>query len=313
MSEIVCQPDDAHVDFEGPANLLEALVTSGVAIAHLCGGRARCSTCRVRVDHGLEALSAPTEAEAAMAQRLDFPTEVRLACQTVVSSSVSLRRLVLDSADVELASQMGSHGLRGPIGREVRAAAVFVDVAGYTTMAETLPPYDVVHLLNRFFAGASEVVEANGGRVDNYIGDAMLALFGIDDEPRPNVAAIRTGLGFLEVAQDLDHYVERIYGRNFHVRVGIDYGDVVFGLVGAEGNARETAIGDVVNVASRLQAVNKDVGTTMLVSDAVFEGCRNDIEFGRSFDLDLRGKLGRVRAHEVRSVRAPHTGNEPTT
>ena len=303
MSEIVCQPDDAHVTFDGEANVLEALVESGVAIAHLCGGRARCSTCRVRVDQGLDQLSPPTDAEGAMADRLDFPAEVRLACQATASASVTLRRLVLDSADIEMASQLGSHGLHGPIGREVRAAVVFVDVAGYTAMSEALPPYDVVHLLNRFFAGASDVVEANGGRVDNYIGDAMLALFGIDGESRPNVAAIRTGLCLLDVAADLDHYVQRIYGMNFRVRVGIDYGEVVFGLVGAETTARETAIGDVVNVASRLQAANKDVGTDMLVSDAVFDGCRDDIDFGRSFDLDLRGKVGRVRAHEVRSVR----------
>ena len=83
------------------------------------------------------------------------------------------------------------------------------------------------------------------------------------------------------------------------------------GDIGSADRLEFATLGDVVNVASRLQAANKEVGTNMLVSDAVFAGCRNDIEFGRSFDLDLRGKLGRVRAHEVRSVRTPRTDNEP--
>lgn len=299
MSRIVCQPDDLAVAFDGEANLLEALVEAGVPITHLCGGRARCSTCRVNVSEGLAQLSEPTEIESAMARRLDFPSEIRLACQTTASGSVTLRRLVLDSADAEMASQIGTHGFRGPIGRDVEVAVMFADVAGYTTLAEALPPYDVVHMLNRFFNGASDVVEANSGRVDNYMGDAILALFGVEDEPRPTVSAIRAGLGVLEVARDLNHYVERIYGKTFAVRVGVDYGEVVFGLLGAEGTARETAIGDAVNVASRLQGANKDVGTEMLVSQAVFRGCADDVNFGRSFELDLRGKVGRVTAHEV--------------
>jgi adenylate cyclase len=303
MPEIVCQPDNVTVPFDGDANLLETLVASGIPITHLCGGRARCSTCRVRVSEGLEGMSLPTAPETEMAQRLDFPDEIRLACQATVSSPVTLRRLVLDQADAELASQIGSHGLHGPIGREVDVAVLFADVAGFTTIAEALPPYDVIHMLNRFFSGAGEVVEANGGRIDNYIGDAILALFGIEPQPQPTVAAIRSGLGLLDVARDLNHYVERIYGRQFKIRIGVDFGEVVFGLLGAEGTARETAIGDVVNVASRLQAANKEVGTEMLVSSSVFNGCSAQIDFGRSFDLDLRGKVGRVRAHEVLGVK----------
>jgi adenylate cyclase len=170
-------------------------------------------------------------------------------------------------------------------------------------MAEALPPYDVVHMLNRFFNGASDVITDNGGRVDNYMGDAVLALFGVDHQPLPTVSAIRSGLGVLEVAADVNHYVERIYGRTFAVRIGIDFGEVVFGLLGADDTARETAIGDPVNVAARLQGANKEVGTTMLASEAAFSGCAGDVQFGRSFDLDLRGKLGRVRAHEVLALK----------
>jgi class 3 adenylate cyclase len=303
MSHIVCQPDNVSVAFDGETNVLKALVGAGVPITHLCGGKARCSTCRVKVSEGLSQLSAPTEKEEAMAQRLGLPSEIRLACQMTASVSVTLRRMVFDEADAAMASQIGRRSFRGPIGREVEVAVMFADVAGYSAMAEALPPYDIVHMLNRFFTGAGAVVEANSGRVDNYMGDAILALFGVNDEPMPTVAAIRSGLGVLKVATDLNRYVERIYGKTFKVRVGIDFGEAVFGLLGAEGSARETAVGDVVNVASRLQNANKDVGTNMLVSEAVFATCADHIHFGRDFVLDVRGKVGRVTAHEVLGLR----------
>ncbi len=303
MSEIVTQPDDVTVPFEDEVNLLERLVDAGIPITHLCGGRARCSTCRVKIEAGGSGLAPRTEAEEAMARRLDFPDEIRLACQTRAAASLTLRRLVLDEADTALASQLGSHAYSGPVGREVEVAVMFADVAGFTSIAETLPAYDVMHILNRFFTGASDAIEANGGHVDNYMGDAVLALFGVNHEPLPGRAAIRSGLAVIEVAARLSHYTERVYASPFRVRVGIDYGPVVYGMLGAEGTARETAIGDAVNVASRLQGANKDIGTDMLVSDEVFEHCPSDVEFGRSFDLDLRGKVGRITAHEVVAIR----------
>jgi len=302
MSEIVTLPDDIAVPFDGEVNLLERLVEAAIPIAHLCGGKGRCSTCRVKVEAGLSEFSGRTEKEQAMADKLDFPDEIRLACQSTVAASSKLRRLVLDKADEELASQLGRHPYTGPVGREVEVAVLFADVAGFTTMAEALPAYDVLHLLNRFFSGAASVIEANSGRIDNYMGDAILALFGVDEEPSPALAAIRSGLGVLEVARDLSVYTERIYGKSFGVRVGVDFGEVVFGLLGAESTARETAIGDAVNVASRLQAANKETGTEMLVSQAVLERCPESANFGRSFDLDLRGKVGRVASHEVLGV-----------
>ena len=299
MPEIFTWPDKVTVPFEDEVNLLAALVEGGIPITHVCGGKARCSTCRVKIDEGLASLSSRTEKESAMADRLDFPDEIRLACQTTASESVTLRRLVLDKADVALSSQIGKHPFTGPVGREVDIAVMFTDVVGYTTMADALPAYDILHLLNRFFHNASAAVESNSGRVDNYMGDAVLALFGVDGEPKPALSAIRSGLGVLEVARDLSHYVERIYGMSFKVRVGVDYGQVVFGLMGAESSARETAIGDTVNVASRLETANKETGTNMLVSDIVYKDCASDVDFGRSFDLDLRGKTGLVAAHEV--------------
>jgi adenylate cyclase len=308
MSSINVWPDDIDVNFDPDANLLETLVDAGIPIDHLCGGRGRCSTCRVLVLEGLEQLSARTAPEVEMATKLDLPEVVRLACQTTLNGSVSLRRLVLDKTDERLASQLGRPELGGAVGKEVDIAALFVDVVGYTKMAEDLPPYDIVHVLNRFFRQVGEVVATNEGVIDNYMGDAVLALFGLHDESEPAMAAVRAGFGILDAAKDLSHYVQRIYRMRFTVRVGIDFGEVVFGLMGASGSARETVIGDAVNVASRLESANKDVGTDMLVSDAVYQRTAHEVGFGQRYELDLRGKTGRVVAHEATSLRSSASG-----
>ena len=90
MSELFVWPEEVGVSFPGTANLLDVATEAGIGISHLCGGRARCSTCRVRIVEGLEGLSPRTADEEAMASKLDFPDEVRLACQT--SSAFTSRR-----------------------------------------------------------------------------------------------------------------------------------------------------------------------------------------------------------------------------
>jgi adenylate cyclase len=169
-------------------------------------------------------------------------------------------------------------------------------------MSEALPAYDVVHILNRFFSRVNVAVEDQGGRVDNYMGDGALCVFGIEEESDVSMSAIRAGLAVLDIARDMDKYVTMIYGHEFKVRVGIDLGEVIFGLMGGETSARETVIGDVVNVASRIEAANKDVGTSMLVTEAIRSRTGSSVHYGQQFDLDLRGKTGRIVAHEVLSI-----------
>ena len=238
-----------------------------------------------------------------MAERLDLPDEVRLACQTYATGEVRLGRLVLDKIDVEMASQLGEPHYAGPIGREVDDVAVmFTDVVGFTSMSETLPAYDVVHILNRFFNRVEATVESEGGHVDNYMGDGLLAVFGIQGDGNSALGAVRAGLDALEVAADINDYVSRIYGHTFRVRVGICLGEVIFGLMGGESSARETVIGDVVNTASRLEAANKSTGTNILVSEGIQAMTVDSVEYGRRFALDLPGKAGQMAAYEVVGV-----------
>jgi adenylate cyclase len=292
-------PDDKTVDATPEQTLLDALLAAGVPITHACGGKARCSTCRVRVEEGAETLCPRTADEAAMAERLMFDSATRLACQTRVRGDAAVRRLVLDDCDQSLATALLKGDGSGAVGHEEEVAILFSDVAGFTPLSEKLPPYDVIHLLNRWFLQAGQCIEGAGGRIDNYMGDGLLAVFRGEDRAHK---AVRAGLELQRVADEISEYAQPLYGRPFGVRVGIHCGTVVIGDLGAAHNRRETVIGDAVNVASRIEAANKDAGTKLLISDHVLQYVKDRVSTGRTADLTLKGKSGTFRLFEVTAI-----------
>jgi adenylate cyclase len=309
LHRIRCAPDAAEIPAAPGQTILDAMLAAGVPAAHACGGLARCSTCRVRVTDGAERCDGRTESERVIADRLRFDDETRLACQTRVRGDIGVRRLVVDAQDVALAAGEAKASVARAVGREATLTLLFTDVADFTPLAEELPPYDVIHLLNRWFTAAGEVVARHHGRMDNYMGDGFFAVFGdaggaggtdgevsADDDA---LDAVRAGLGLVEVAAQVSRYAEAIYGRGFGVRVGIHRGTVVVGGLGAASMMRETVIGDAVNVAARIEAANKPAGTKLLVSDAVADRVASAVVFGRSVDAELKGKTG---AHHLREV-----------
>jgi adenylate cyclase len=307
MPAIHCLPDEATLPCEPGTRILHALQDGGVPIASACGGGARCSTCRVQVLAGLDACEPRNNAEQRMASMLSFPDDIRLACQTEIHGPVTVRRLVLDEQDLMLTSRI--HGLpgNGQVGREVFIAVMFADIRDFTPLAEGLPAYDIVHLLNRYYAAAGRVIAMHRGRIVNYMGDGFMALFGVgsDDGREAPVMATRAALALQDAARDTASYVRDVYGRAFAVRVGVHAGTAVVGDVGALGQRRETAIGDTVNLASRIEAANKQAGTTILVSDQVRSYIAGGIRFGRSFELPMKGKTGIFAVHEVLGLGDP--------
>jgi adenylate cyclase len=249
-------------------SILQASLRAGVPHAHACGGNARCSTCRVQIVDGLAHCAARNEKERALAARLRFAPEVRLACQTTVAGDVTIRRLVIDQTDVELVDQSASPDAVAPIGEERTLTIMFVDIRGFTPFAEPLLPYDVVHALNRYYDEVGRVIADRGGRIDNYMGDGLLAVFGLDTAADSAQRAVSAARGILAAVERLKPYFDAVYGRSFDVGIGIHHGEVIVGAVGAAGRRRVTIVGDAVNVAARIEAATKTIGARVLVSAA---------------------------------------------
>ena len=278
--------------------LLQISQQNGIPHMSECGGRTRCSTCRVLILDGQENCLPRNQIEARLARIKGLPPDIRLACQTRVTGPVRARRLIVDADDAVDAMT----GDETSAGREMKLAVLFSDLRGFTSFSEEHLPYDVVHALNRYLGAVCEPIEEHRGYIKDYLGDGIMALFGLQTNRAvsPCVDAVRAALGMLRRMSDVNRYLLAHVGREFRMGIGVSFGPVVAGQVGFRLKRQFTAIGDVVNVAARLEGQTKVHDASLLVTDEVRGNLAElDCSFGRRLELSLAGKSEPVVAHEV--------------
>ncbi|PSB24215.1 adenylate/guanylate cyclase domain-containing protein [Stenomitos frigidus ULC18] len=311
--QIYYLPDGRLVEAGEAFTLLDASLEAGIPHTHICGGNARCSTCRVMVTEGQEHCGTQTIAEQEMARRLGFPDSVRLACQTKLAGSgkISVRRL---SLEVEESTQFFDQAIGkltpGFMGQEKEIAILFADIRGFTSFSEALLPYDVIYVLNRYFRRMAQVIGSYGGTINVYMGDGLMALFGVEpaEGQPPGKAveqAIRAGLDMLEAVEDMNPSLESFYNQRLRIGIGVHYGWTVIGTIGDPKNPNMTAIGDAVNLASRIEAANKPLGTTFLISEDAYQQVDNQVLVKQQFQTQLPGKSGEYCLYEVVGMAPP--------
>ena len=298
MAKVTSLPDNVDFDVNADETVLEAALRSGVAFAHACGGRAKCSTCRIWVVEGLEACSQRTAVETSMAERLGFADEVRLACQLRPKGELCVRRLVLDETDLMMCSQL-DRAVATRTGEAKNVTIFFSDIVDFTSISERLSPYDVMYLLNRYFVQVGDIVERNGGFIDKFVGDGLMAIFGVDDQPNAPLRAVNTSLQILDAVDRMKPFFASMYDAELDIRIGLHYGEAVIGSLGSIGHERLTAIGDVVNVASRIETANKDAGTRLLISEALHDEVEDSVKVGDFVRVRLRGTNERITLYEI--------------
>jgi class 3 adenylate cyclase len=167
---------------------------------------------------------------------------------------------------------------------------IFSDIRDFTAHSEKNLPYDVVHMLNRYFTVAVEPILNNNGFIDKYIDDGILAAFGTRDEA-PGAAcrnAVRAGLDMLEAARRLGPTFEREF--NAPLRIGIHFGTVILGRVGHPGKRQITVIGDTVNTACRVESMTKELGVPILLTEEVVTQLPDALKLGDAVAASLKGK-----------------------
>lgn len=306
MPTLYYLPDDRLITVGDAETILESSLCAGIPHTHACGGSARCSTCRVWVLEGLEHCAPRNDAEQVLARRLSFDPKMRLACQTQVlgEGRITLRRLALDVEDLELIHQQMTHkGGRVAIGEEKQIAILFADLRGFTNFSEALPAYDVIYILNRYFNHMGKIIERYGGVINNYMGDGCMALFGWDDRDRAAERAVRAAVDMQKAMVSINHYLDSLYHRQLQIGIGVHFGQVVLGSVGASAHSQQmTAIGDAVNFASRIEAANKTVGTNLLVSADTYALVKDLVTINRRCQVKIPGKSGEYLLYEVTSI-----------
>jgi adenylate cyclase len=280
--------------------VLEASRAAGVPHASVCGGRGRCSTCRVHVVRGLEGLPSPHEAEQRVLARVGAARDVRLACQTRPVHEVSVVPLLAPSI---AASEAQAADVRQ--GRESEIAVLFADLRGFTRMAEHKLPYDVVFVLNRYFEAVGTAVTGAGGVTNQFTGDGVMALFGIDDGPtlgsRQALVAARAMVQAVEALSDV---LAADLPAPLQIGIGVHVGPAVVGQMGWGPSFYLTAVGDTVHVAARLEQATKDYGAELVVSEDVARRAGVDLSAFPRHQLAVHNRAGRVDVRVVARVRA---------
>ena len=163
--------------------------------------------------------------------------------------------------------------------------------------------YDVMYLLNRYFVQAGDIIEQNGGFIDKFVGDGLMAIFGVDDQPNAPLRSVNAALQTLAAVDRMKPFFVSMYDADFDIRIGLHYGEAVLGSLGSIGHERLTAIGDVVNVASRVEAANKDAGTRLLISEALHGQVEDKVEVADFVRVRLRGTSDRITLYEIDSLK----------
>lgn len=307
MSELNFLEDKIVTEEDKTKTILEISLKNGIQHIHACGGHGRCSTCRVIILDGIENLHPRNEIEFNLANKKGLEENIRIACQTRIKGNIKLKRLVIDSEDIEIAVKHN-----GSSGREEKIAVMFTDVRGFTSFSEKTLPYDVIHILNRYFHKMGAAVLANKGYIDKYIGDGMMCLFGIQNPNSEEVciAAIKTAFKMIEELESLNLYLQKYFQVKFEIGIGIHFGSVILGEIGHPDKKDFTAIGDNVNFASRIESTTKKAGAKILVSNEFYQIIKNRIEKGRSFLTNLKGKTGKFKLHEINHFSKKHNSLE---
>jgi adenylate cyclase len=267
--------------------VLEASRFAGIPHASVCGGRGRCSTCRVRVRGAAAAIPAPSAAEQRLLSRVGAAAGVRLACQLRPLGHVAVAPLLPATAGPR---QSGPAGRRIE-GEEREIAVFFADLRGFTKLAEHKLPYDVVFILNRYFETVGRAIKRAGGVVNQFTGDGVMALFGLESGPAEGSRqALHAAAHIVSHLADLSRQLAGEIEGPLRLGMGIHVGPTVVGQMGYEEGLYLTAVGDTVHVASRLEQLTKEHCCPLVISAEVAALAGLDLPDDTRREVTLRNR-----------------------
>jgi adenylate cyclase len=282
-------------------SVLEASLRYNVPHASICGGRARCSTCRIRVIGDCDVLPEPSQREAFVLDQIgSADPSIRLACQLRPTGDLSFFQLFMPHAMPANANASQPHR----IGQERYLVSMFVDMRGSTRLAEKQLPFDTVFVVNRFLGAVSQAVIACGGQPNQFVGDGLLALFGLAAKP-PTACrqALRAAAMISANVDELNQILSHDLHEPIRFGIGIHGGEVIIGDIGYRNHMVFTALGDAVNVAARLQDMTKNLGCEAIVSDEVRTTAGLAPDALPEQEVVIRGRTEPMTVHAIASAR----------
>ncbi|TAX47471.1 adenylate/guanylate cyclase domain-containing protein (plasmid) [Rhizobium leguminosarum] len=277
-------------------SVLEASRLGGLPHYAVCGGKGQCSTCRVQILGDYDSLPAPDKMEQTTLKRINAGPDVRLACQLRPNRDVAVAPLLVPAIEAALPA----NSQETSPGREREIAVLFVDIRHFTTLTETRLPFDVVFLLNRYFAIIGKAVEQAGGRLDKFIGDGAMALFGLNTAPEEACRqALNAAAAIVAEIEKLAAELADELALPLRIAIGIHTGPAVVGTMGYGRVRSMTAIGDTVNVASRLETAAKEFEAAIVISEPVASLSGANLSGIESREISVRGRALPLKVYVI--------------
>jgi len=249
-------------------SVLEASRWARIPHASVCGGRGRCSTCRVRVAAGAEGLDAPAPMERQTLIRISAPPDVRLACQLRPTTDLAVDLLVRAIQEPGPGAARFDAAIEG--GKELEIVALFVDLRESTRLATDQLPYDALFLFDRYIQAVTGAVQQNMGHVTSIAGDGVMSVFGAKGDV--SNASRDAWKATLQIWSALDSLNEDLAGelsRPLRAGMGLHFGLAVVGMIGSDEHRSLQFLGDTGNVAAKLEEQTKSLDCTLVASTAV--------------------------------------------
>ncbi len=281
------------------STVLETLRDNGVPHASVCGGRARCTTCRVLVTHGIESLPPPQAQELEALTRIKANDTTRLACQIRPTEDIAVMPLfAADAGALDGSVRGGLEGSERPI------TVVFVDLRGSTTIGEARLPYDVLYLLNQFFHEMTKALVATNGHYSQFTGDGLMALYGLhESDPRKGARdALRGAREMLAGLERLNLQLQAENSPPLKIGIGIHHSEAIVGAMGPPKSQIITAIGDTVNTCARLESLTKEFNVPVVVSRQAAEAAGVDVGTCTLNEVPVKGRVAKVEFYALASV-----------
>ena len=300
----ITYPNNVVVNVPKGTTVLEASRSAGIPHKSVCGGRGRCTTCRVKVSGENVTASNMSVYEKRALEKAGLDPSIRLACQLKPHSNVTITPLLNPESEFDVIGKS-----RELSGKEQNTVILFVDLRNFTKLSETTLPYDVVYILNRYYATCGRAIENNSGRLDKFIGDGVMAIFEAAETVEENCRnAVKAASKISEQMKVLGKELKVEFSADVKCGMGIHTGQSIVGMMGYGEAFSRTAIGDNVNVASRLEQMTKAYSSELVISKLVAEKANIDISKFTSEAVEVRGrdqKMDVVSISDASSLQIP--------
>lgn len=286
--------------------VLEMFRRFGIPHAALCGGRARCATCRVLVLDGGDSLPPPGANEAKLLRRIAAPERVRLACQIRPRDDVQVQILLASRLSATTPGQLEPDTSIGKRGLTV----VVADLRAFSALSARQLPQELIGLLNRFFDEMAQAITAHGGRIDAFYGDGFMAVFGLEGTPaRSAQSAIASAGDIVRAVEALNREFGAALPLPLRIGIGIHSGQAITGAVENESmGRRDITVGETVAVAAQLELATRRVLADILVSEETIRASGRSYRGTTALKITIRGREKPINA--IGFASAPELADE---